>query len=139
MSLLSPATPKFRKPHRIKVKGISNDTKVSFGEYGVIAEEPTFLTDRQIETVRVLLSRSMPKTGKYWIRVFPDMSYTKRPLETRMGKGKSDVDHWEAPTRRGKILFEWIGVDENFSKVIAKKISAKIGIKIKLVKRESIF
>lgn len=138
MPLLSPANPKWRKPHTSKLNGIATDTFVSFGEYGVIALEPTFLTDRQIETVRVMLSRSMPKGGKYWIRVFPDRSYTKRPLETRMGKGKADVDHWEAAVVRGKVLFEWIGVDENFSKKLARKISAKIGIRVKLIKRTEI-
>lgn len=138
MSLLSPANPKWRKPHTAKLNGVATDTLISFGEYGVIALEPTFLTDRQIETVRVMLSRRMPKGGKYWIRVFPDRSYTKRPLETRMGKGKSDVDHWEAAVVRGKVLFEWIGVDEEFSKQIAKKISAKIGINVRLVKRTEI-
>jgi len=139
MALLSPANPKFRKPHTVKLKGVATDTFLAFGEYGVIAEEPTYLTDRQIETVRILLSRNMPKNGKYWIRVFPDMSYTKRPLETRMGKGKSDVDHWEAPVRRGKVLFEWVGVDEKFSKELARKISTKIGIKVRLLKRSPIF
>ncbi len=138
MSLLSPANPKWRKSHTSKLSGIATDNLVSFGEYGVIALEPTFLTDRQIETVRVMLSRKMPKGGKYWIRVFPDRPYTKRPLETRMGKGKSDVEHWEAAAVRGKILFEWIGVDEETSKHIAKEISAKIGIKVKLVKRTEI-
>jgi large subunit ribosomal protein L16 len=139
MALLSPANPKFRKPHTVKLKGFATDTFLAFGEYGVIAEEPTYLTDRQIETVRILLSRNMPKNGKYWIRVFPDMSYTKRPLETRMGKGKADVDHWEAPVRRGKVLFEWVGVDEEFSKELARKISTKIGIKVRLLKRSPIF
>lgn len=138
MALLSPANPKWRKPHTAKLGGVATDTFLAFGEYGVVALEPTFLTDRQIETVRVLLSRRMPKGGKYWIRVFPDRSYTKRPLETRMGKGKADVDHWEAAVVRGKVLFEWIGVDEEFSKQIAKKISAKIGIGVKLIKRSDV-
>ncbi|MEN2997519.1 MAG: 50S ribosomal protein L16 [Brevinematia bacterium] len=138
MALLSPANPKWRKPHTAKLGGVATDTFVSFGEYGVIALEPTFLTDRQIEAVRVMLSRTMPKNGKYWIRVFPDRSYTKRPLETRMGKGKADIDHWEAPAIRGKVLFEWIGVDDETSKKIARKISAKIGIKVKLIKRTEI-
>ncbi|MCX8029375.1 MAG: 50S ribosomal protein L16 [Brevinematales bacterium] len=138
MPLLSPANPKWRKPHTSKLSGVATDTLLSFGEYGVIALEPTFLTDKQIETVRVLLSRQMPKGGKYWIRVFPDRSYTKRPLETRMGKGKADVDHWEAVVKRGKVIFEWIGTTEEISKKLAKSISAKIGIKVKLVKRTEI-
>lgn len=138
MPLLSPANPKWRKTHTVKLNGVATDTHLAFGEYGVIALEPTFMTDRQIETVRVLLSRQMPKGGKFWLRVFPDKSRTKKPLETRMGKGKGDVDHWEAPVVRGKVLFEWSGVDEEFSKKIAKKISAKIGIDVKLIKRSQV-
>ncbi|MFN4245781.1 MAG: 50S ribosomal protein L16 [Brevinematia bacterium] len=138
MALLSPANPKWRKSHTTKLSGVATDHLVSFGEYGVIALEPTFLTDRQIETVRVMLSRKMPKGGKYWIRVFPDRPYTKKPLETRMGKGKADVEHWEAAVVRGKVLFEWIGANEELSKKIAKEISSKIGIKVRLVKRTEI-
>ncbi len=138
MPLLSPATTKYRKPHTLRLKGFSSDTKLAFGETGVITLESGFITDRQIETIRVILSRSLPKGGKYWIRVFPDRSYTKKPLETRMGKGKADIDHWEAAVAKGKVLFEWSGVSLENSRELVHKIACKIGKKVKLITRSDI-
>ncbi len=97
--------------------------------------EPTLLTNRQIETVRVAITRTVKKGGKLWFRIFPDYPYTKKPAETRMGKGKGEPDDWRARVHAGRILVELGGVDGELAKKALKKASYKLGIKTKIVER----
>ena len=118
--MLSPKRVKYRKPHLTALRGYSKGTalrgyskgatKVDFGEYGLQACENGWITARQIEAVRVAISRKMKKGGKIWIRIFPDRPVTEKPLETRMGKGKGNVEYWTAAVKRGRVMFEIAGV-----------------------------
>jgi large subunit ribosomal protein L16 len=97
--------------HRGRMKGISTrGNMVAFGEYGLMAMEPSWVTSRQIEAARIAMTRHVKRGGKVWIRVFPDKSYTKKPLETRMGKGKAPVEGWVAVIKPGRVMFEMDGV-----------------------------
>jgi large subunit ribosomal protein L16 len=109
--------------------------QVSFGEFGLKALEPCWITSRQIEAVRVTISRAMSRTGKMWIRIFPDKPITKKPAETRMGKGKGEVEFWAAPVKPGTVLFELGGVPEEKAKLAFKRVAHKMPIKVKLVRR----
>ena len=111
---------------------------VSFGEYGLKALQPCWITSRQIEAVRVTISRTMSRTGKMWIRVFPDKPITKKPAETRMGKGKGSPEYWVSVVKPGRILFEIDGVDFEQAKETFRACSHKLPIKTKLVMRREI-
>ena len=131
---LQPKRVKYRKSQRGRRKGISSrGTKLSFGEYGLIATEAAWITSRQIEAVRVTIIRSLKHEGRLWIRIFPHKSVTKKPLETRMGKGKGEPADWVAVVRQGKILFEVGGVKENRAKKAFTLASHKLPIKTKFV------
>src|SRR3989344_2727114 len=109
--MLMPKRVKFRKCHRGRMGGTSfRGARLSFGEFGLKALENAWITDRQIEASRVTLMRHVKRGGKVWIRVFPDKSISKKPAETRMGKGKGAPDHWVAVVKRGKVLFEMEGI-----------------------------
>lgn len=136
MALLAPKRTKYRKQQKarhIKGKATRGHT-VAFGEYGIQALEPVWLTAQQIEAARTVLARATPK-GKVWVRVFPDKPYTKKPAESRMGKGKGDVVGWVAVVKPGRILFEFTGVSEAEAKEIQRKVSAKLPVATKLVRR----
>lgn len=134
--MLMPERTKYRKQHRGRMRGKAyRGSSLSFGDYGIKALEPCWLTSRQIEAARIIVTQATQKTGKFWIRVFPDKSVTKKPAETRMGSGKGDVDHWVAVIKPGRILYEFIGVTEEEAKRVANLVSAKLPIKIKLVSR----
>ena len=134
--MLMPERTKYRKQHRGRMRGKAyRGSSLSFGDYGIKALEPCWLTSRQIEAARIIVTQATQKTGKFWIRVFPDKSVTKKPAETRMGSGKGDVDHWVAVIKPGRILYEFIGVTEEEAKRVANLVSAKLPIKIKLVPR----
>lgn len=134
--MLMPERTKYRKQHRGRMRGKAyRGSSLSFGDYGIKALEPCWLTSRQIEAARIIVTQATQKTGKFWIRVFPDKSVTKKPAETRMGSGKGDVDHWVAVIKPGRILYEFIGVTEEEAKRVANLVSAKLPIKIKLVTR----
>ena len=106
--MLMPSRVKYRKSHRSPLRGVSKGaTTVAFGDWGIQALENAWITARQIEATRVAISRKMKKGGKIWIRVFPDRPYTKKPLETRMGKGKGAPEFWVAAVKRGRVLFEF--------------------------------
>ena len=111
-------------------------TTVAFGDYGLQTLEGVWLTARQIEAARVAISRKMKKGGKVWIRVFPDVAYTKKPLETRMGKGKGNPEWWVAPVKRGKIMFEISGVPRDVAEEAFRTASHKLPVKVRLVARE---
>ena len=110
---------------------------VSFGEYGLKSLEPGWITSRQIEAARVAISRSMSRTGKMWIRVFPDKPITKKPAETRMGKGKGAPEGWVAVVKPGRVMFELSGIPIEMAREALRKAGHKLPIKVKFVERMS--
>ena len=134
--MLMPKRVKYRKQHRGRMKGISlRGSEVSFGEYGLQALEPGWVSARQIEAARRALVRIMKRRGKVWIRVFPDKPYTHRPPETRMGKGKGGVEYWVAVVRPGRIMFELGGMPSEIALEALHQASYKFSIKTKIVTR----
>ena len=134
--MLMPRRVKFRKQQRGRRTGMANrGNRVSFGEYGLKAMEACWLTARQIEAARVALTRKMRRGGKVWIRVFPDKPYTKKPAETRMGKGKGVPEGWVAVVRRGRVLFEIEGVDRELAREAMRLAGHKLPIATKFVER----
>nr|YP_010444265.1 ribosomal protein L16 [Fibrocapsa japonica]UTE95152.1 ribosomal protein L16 [Fibrocapsa japonica] len=137
--MLIPKRTKFRKQHRGRLKGkASRGNKLSFGDYGIQAQEPIWLTSRQIEATRRTITRYTKRGGKLWITVFPDKPITARPAESRMGSGKGAVDYWVAVVKPGKILFELSGVPDKIAKEALRTASYKLPIKTKLVNREEL-
>ncbi|MDD4293947.1 MAG: 50S ribosomal protein L16 [Candidatus Omnitrophica bacterium] len=134
--MLLPKRVKYRKAHRGNRKGVAvAGSTVSFGDYGIKAVEPGWLKNNLIETVRVILTRRLRRNGKLWIRIFPDKPVTKHPVESRMGKGKGDIDKWVAVIRRGRVLFEIGGVPESYARESFKLIAYKFPFKTVFVKR----
>jgi large subunit ribosomal protein L16 len=111
-------------------------TELAFGEFGLQALEPSWITARQIEAARTAVVRHVRRRGKYWIRIFPDKPVTAKPAETRMGKGKGEVDHWVAVVRPGRIIFELSGVSEEMAREAFRLASHKLPIDCQFVKRE---
>ena len=133
---LMPKRVKFRKMQRGKVRGnASRGTSLAFGGFGLKALENGYFTDRQIEAARVALMRNLKGGGKVWIRTFPDKPITKKPAETRMGKGKGAPDHWVAVVRRGKILFEMDGVPAEIARESLRVAAHKIPLRTKFITR----
>jgi len=138
--MLMPKRVKYRKAHRGRLKGkASRGNKVAFGEFGLQALEPAWITSRQIEAARRAIVRRVKRTGKVWIRIFPDKPVTARPAETRMGGGKGAVDHWVAVVKPGRILFEIAGVKEELAREAMRLASHKLPIKTQFVSREETF
>ena len=134
--MLMPKKVKFRKQHRGRMSGLAwRGSTVSFGDYGLMALEPFWLTDRQIEAARVALTRGIKRGGKVWIRVFPDKPITKKPQETRMGKGKGAPEQWVAVVKPGRILFEMEGVSLSDAKAAMRLASAKLPMKTRFATR----
>lgn len=134
---LMPKRVKFRKSQRGKRRGLSTKGSViSFGEYGLKALENVWLTNIQIEAARVALTRHLREAGKVWIRVFPDKSVTKKPAETRMGKGKGAPEYWVCVVKRGRILFELEGVHLEIAREALNRAAHKLGFKTKFVSRK---
>lgn len=134
--MLMPKRVKYRKQMRGRMKGrASRGAKIAFGEYGLQATEPCWMTSRQIEAARRAIVRYVRRGGKLWIRVFPDKPVTAKPAETRMGSGKGSVDHWVAVVKPGRILFEIAGVDEELAKEAMRLASHKLPIKTQFVRR----
>ncbi len=135
--MLMPKRVKHRKEQRGRMRGVSNrGREVTFGEYGLAALEPGWITDRQIEAARVAITRHVKRSGKVWIRVFPAKPVTVKPAETRMGKGKGAPDHWVAVIRPGRVLFEMEGVDESIAKEAMRLAAHKLPIRTKFVERK---
>ena len=131
-----PARVKYRKMHRGSRAGIAwKGSDVSFGEYGLQALDRAWITTRQIEACRQTITRKMKRRGKVWIRIFPHKSYTKKPLEVRMGKGKAAVEGWGAVVRPANMLFEISGVSESLAKEALCLAAAKLPIKTRMIKR----
>ena len=124
--MLMPKRVKYRRQHRGKLNGqAKGGTTVSFGEYGMQALEPAWITSRQIEAARIAMTRYMKRGGKVWIKIFPDKPYTKKPLEVRMGSGKGSPEGWVAVVKPGKVLFEISGVSEEVAREALRLASHK--------------
>jgi len=131
-----PKRVKFRKSHRGRMSGSSQrGSHLSFGEFGLKAMENAWITDRQIEASRVTLMRNIKRGGKVWIRVFPDKAYTKKPAETRMGKGKGAPDHWVCVVKKGKIMFEMEGIPMEIANESLRLAAHKLPIRTRFVTR----
>src|SRR5699024_6542681 len=138
-NMLMPKRVKYRRQHRGRLKGkAKGGTTVAFGDYGLQALEPAWITSRQIEASRIAISRFMKRGGKLWIKIFPDKPYTAKPLEVRMGSGKGAPEGWVAVVKPGKILFEVAGVEEEVAREALRLAAHKLPIKTKFVKREEI-
>ena len=136
--MLSPKRVKHRKVHRGRRRGVSKgQTTVQFGDYGLKALEAGWITNRQIEAARIAMTRKIKRGGKVWINVFPDKSFTKKPAETRMGKGKGSPEGWVAVIKPGRVMFELAGVPEPLAKEALRLAAQKLSVKSKIVKREA--
>ncbi|HTO73641.1 MAG TPA: 50S ribosomal protein L16 [Gemmatimonadales bacterium] len=136
--MLAPKRVKFRKMFKGKTGGIaSRGNAVSFGEWGLMSLEPGWITNRQIEAARVAMTREMKRGGKVWIRIFPDKPITKKPAETRMGKGKGNPEGWVAVVKPGRMLFELEGINEELARKALALASAKLPVLTRFVKREA--
>src|SRR6188474_1251715 len=135
--MLAPKRIKFRKTFKGKTKGIATrGNAVSFGDFALMSLEPGWITNRQIEASRVALTRAMKRGGKVWIRIFPDKPITKKPAETRMGKGKGNPEGWVAVVKPARILFEVEGVTEETAREAFALAAAKLPVRTRFVRRE---
>lgn len=134
--MLQPKKTKFRKQHKGRIHGdAKGGTSLAFGAYGLKAMAPERITARQIEAARRAMTRHIKRQGKVWIRIFPDVPVSKKPLEVRQGKGKGSVEYWAARVKPGRILFEMDGVPENLAREALSLAAAKLPIKTKFVAR----
>jgi large subunit ribosomal protein L16 len=134
--MLMPKKVKHRKMMKGRMTGLAvRGAAISFGEYGLKALEPAWITDRQIEAARIAMTRHIKRGGKIWIRMFPDKPITKKPAETRMGKGKGAPEYWVAVVKPGRILYEIEGVPENIAREAMMLAAQKLPIKVKFVTR----
>ncbi len=135
--MLMPKRTKYRKQHRQSYEGhAKGNTTLSFGEFGLMAKEGNYISARQIEAARIAMTRYMKRGGKVFINIFPHMPRTKKPLETRQGKGKGNVEEWVAVVKEGKIMFEITGVTEDVAREALRLASHKLSIKTKFVKKD---
>lgn len=131
-----PKRTKYRKQHKGRIHGkAKGGTELNFGTYGLMATTPNRVTSRQIEAARRAIRRRMKRLGKLWIRIFPDIPVSKKPLEVRQGKGKGSVEFWACRVRPGRIMFEMDGVDYETAKDALDLASAKLPVKTKIVRR----
>ena len=134
--MLQPARTKYRRPHSLRYEGLSKaGNTVSFGEYGLQALEGAYITDRQIEAARIVLSRYTNRQGKVWIRIFPHLAKTKKPAEVRMGSGKGNPELWVAVVKKNKVLFEIAGVGEANAREALRLSAYKLPIRCKVIKK----
>ena len=135
--MLAPKRIKFRKTFKGRTNGIATrGNTIAFGEYGLMCLEPGWITSRQIEAARVAMTRAMKRGGKVWIRIFPDKPVTKKPAETRMGKGKGNPEGWVAVVKPARILFEVEGVPEDLARASMALAAAKLPLRTRFMKRE---
>src|SRR5215213_2767540 len=135
--MLSPKRVKFRKMFKGRTRGVAQrGSEISFGTYGLQAMEPGWITNRQIEAARVALTRHIKRGGKVWIRIFPDKPITKKPAETRMGKGKGSPEGWVAVVKPGRVMFELEGISKDMAAKAMHLAAAKMPIRTKFVIRE---
>lgn len=134
--MLMPRKVKYRKQQRGRLSGLSKGgSTVTFGDYGIQALEPAWVTARQIEAARIAMTRHVKRGGKVWIRVFPDKPVTQKPAETRMGSGKGNPEHWVAVVKPGRILFELAGVGDELARAAMERAIQKLPMKAKFVVR----
>ena len=137
--MLMPKRVKYRKQQRGRMRGKAyRGSSVTFGEYGLQALEPAWVTNRQIEAARVAITRSIKRGGKMWIRVFPDKPVTKKPAETRMGKGKGPPEFWVAVVKPGRVMFELQGIAKNLAQEALKLGASKLPIRTRFVERHEL-
>jgi large subunit ribosomal protein L16 len=137
--MLLPKRVKYRRQHRGKMRGqAKGGTEVNFGEFGLQATEASWITNRQIESARIAMTRYMKRGGKVWIKIFPHKPYTAKPLEVRMGSGKGAPEGWVAVVKPGKVMFEIAGVSEEVAREALRLAMHKLPVKCKFVKREEI-
>ncbi|WIK64585.1 50S ribosomal protein L16 [Gleimia hominis] len=135
--MLIPRRTKYRKPHRPTRSGMAKGgTEISFGDYGIQALEPAYITNRQIEAARIAMTRFIKRGGKVWINIFPDHALTKKPLETRMGSGKGAPEFWIANVKPGRVMFELAGVPESVAREAMRRAQHKLPIKTRFLVRE---
>ena len=137
--MLAPKRVKYRKPMKGRTKGhATRGNSVAFGQFGLMTLDPGWISSRQIEAARVAMTRAMKRGGKIWIRVFPDKPITKKPAETRMGKGKGNPEGWVAVVRPGRVMFELEGVSEEIARRALTLAAAKLPLQTRFVRREVI-
>lgn len=137
--MLAPKKVKFRKQQKGRRRGLAyRGSTINFGDYALMAMETAWITSRQIESARVAITRQMKRSGKLWIRIFPDKPVTSKPAETRMGKGKGAPEYWVAVVKPGRIMFEFEGVDLAVAKEAARLAGHKLPIKTKMIIREGV-
>ncbi|MDD2231818.1 MAG: 50S ribosomal protein L16 [Sphaerochaetaceae bacterium] len=137
--MLSPKRVKYRKRQRGKTDGVAHrGNTIAFGQYGLLALEPKWITNRQIEAARVAMTRHIKRGGQVWIRIYPDMPFTKKPAETRQGNGKGNPEGWVAVVKTGAVLFEMGGVDEESARQALELAAQKLPIKTKFVAKRVI-
>jgi large subunit ribosomal protein L16 len=135
--MLSPKRVQHRKVHRGRKRGLAKGgTEVSFGDYGLQALGAAWITNRQIESARIAMTRYIKRGGKVWINIFPHKSYTKKPAETRMGSGKGSPEGWVAVVKPGRVMFELSGVDEDVAREAMRLAAHKLPVKCRFVTRE---
>jgi large subunit ribosomal protein L16 len=140
--MLTPKRTKYRKKQRrVKRTILGKATRgntIAFGEFGLVSQSSGWITNRQIEAARIAMTRHIKRGGKVWIRIFPDIPYTKKPAETRMGKGKGSPEYWVAAVRPGTVLFELAGVETDLAESAMKLASSKLAIRSKFVSRKDV-
>ena len=134
--MLMPKRTKYRRPHLVSHEGkATKGRNVDFGEFGLVAETGGYISNRQIEAARIAITRSMKRGGKVWIRIFPHLAITKKPLEVRMGSGKGAPEGWVAVVKAGTVMFEVAGVSEKVAKEALRLGASKLAVKTKIVKK----
>jgi len=134
--MLQPARTKYRKAHKGRIKGTATrGASLNFGSHGLQALEPERITSRQIEAARVALTRHMQRKGRVWLRIFPNIPVSKKPIEVRMGKGKGSPEYWVYRVKPGRVIFEIDGVSETVAKESFDRAASKLPIKTKIIKR----
>ena len=137
--MLMPKRVKRRKQFRGSMRGKAlRGNKITYGEYGIVATEPAWITANQIEAARIAMTRYIKRGGKVWIKIFPDKPVTAQPAETRMGKGKGNLEYWVAVVKPGRVMFEISGVSEEIAKEALRLAVHKLPIKCKIVSREAL-
>ncbi len=134
--MLMPKKQKYRRPHRLSYEGVAKGlSKINFGEFGLQALDGNYISSKQIEAARVAMTRYMKRWGKVWIRIFPHLARTKKPLEVRMGSGKGNPEEWVAVVKKGTIMFEIAGVKEDIAHEALRLAMHKLPVRCKIVKR----
>ena len=137
--MLLPKRVKYRRVHRGRLTGkATRGNKITYGEFGLVALEPAWITSNQIEAARIAMTRYTKRGGQVWIKIFPDKPVTEKPAETRMGSGKGSPEYWVAVVKPGRVMFEIAGVSEEIAREALRLASHKLPIKTKIVKREDV-